>query len=117
VRTPILRGVDDVDGVGGAGCAAGVAAGAEGGVDFVLFVGSHGNGVYGTALRTAGAADATVVDGVVDQGLAAFGGAAPLKVCGIFLAEMFECGENRIGCGFAKSAETATLDLVGEMLK
>ena len=107
----------DLDCFYGAGLTAGVTADADVVIYVVLFMGRKWNCVYGAALCAAGTPDTAIGDFVLDELFAPFGRAFACNVSLVFATEVLECGKDRIGCGAAKSAETAFFDLFAELFE
>ena len=77
-----------------------------------------GDGPGGTGAGAQGTAAALVgVDHILQQGLADTGGAAFVHHMGyIFLTEMLQSGQNRVGGGLTQSAQGAALQVVAQLL-
>src|ERR1017187_5944832 len=103
-----------LDGVVPAHLAAHVAAGAETLVHLVLLIRTIRNGAHRAGLRAQRAPDAVVVHAVADQGRAAARGTAPFEVCLVFLAEVSQRGQYRVGRRLPEPAQAAAADVVGQ---
>ena len=76
-------------------------------VNHVARVGRHGDGVHGAVLGAEGAAGAVVAHAILDERLALAGRTAALQVRFIFVAEIAQRGQHRVGRGLAKAAQAA----------
>ena len=101
----------------GTNLAARVATCAQIKVDFVLPVGTHGDGIDGAVLGANCAARAVFQDAIFDKRSAFARGTKALYMSFIFVAKIAESSKDGIRRGFSKTAEAASTNLPSEPLK
>jgi hypothetical protein len=86
-------------------------------LDFVFFMGNEPDGFCRTILGTKGTSDTFVIDGVCDQVLAPSGGTPSIQVCLVFLPEITQGSQYRIGGCPAQTTQAALFGQSRQLLK